>query len=170
MRTKLSFIPVNYQHIDNDMYRFSEPDDKQQGKPEGFDSCDRPSNLIQIGLKSSMFRCVWLSNVMHDVAKQQGSGSMLCQALCIISKAPVNSNSSYSPETLNLGQNRRFFPCEPEIWRMTFNIIEHLFYTTSSFVYHSKPSVNSNWSNSTENWQCFVPCDLEIWQITLKKQ
>ena len=35
--------------------------------------------------------------------------------------AMVNSDWSYSPETPNLGQNRRFFePCDLEIWRMTF--------------------------------------------------
>ena len=28
----------------------------KQGKSEGFDSCDRPSNLTQIGLKSLIFR------------------------------------------------------------------------------------------------------------------
>ena len=37
---------------------------KKQGKSEGFDSCDRPSNLTQIGFKSSIFQpCdleVWL--------------------------------------------------------------------------------------------------------------
>ena len=27
----------------------------EHGKSEGFDSCDRPSNLTQIGLKSSIF-------------------------------------------------------------------------------------------------------------------
>ena len=33
----------------------------------------------------------------------------------------MNSNLTYSPETPNLGQIRRFFePCELEIWRMTF--------------------------------------------------
>ena len=32
----------------------------------------------------------------------------------------MNSNWSYSPETPNLGQNRRFFvPCDLQIWRMT---------------------------------------------------
>ena len=32
----------------------------------------------------------------------------------------MNLNWSYSPETPNLGQNRRFFvPCDLEIWRMT---------------------------------------------------
>ena len=47
---------------------------------------------------------------------------MLLQALCIISYPLVNSNLSYSPETLNSGQNRRFFePCDLEILRMTLN-------------------------------------------------
>ena len=46
---------------------------------------------------------------------------MQLQALCIISYPLVNSNFSYSPETLNSGQNRRFFePCDLEIWPMTF--------------------------------------------------
>ena len=45
---------------------------------------------------------------------------MLLQALCIISKPWVNSNWSYSPETLNSGQNWQFFvPCDLEIWRIT---------------------------------------------------
>ena len=36
-----------------DIQRISE-----QGKSEGFDSCDRPSNLTQIGFKSSIFQPV----------------------------------------------------------------------------------------------------------------
>ena len=45
---------------------------------------------------------------------------MLLQALCIISYPLVNSNLSYSPETPNLGQNRRFFwPCDLRTWQMT---------------------------------------------------
>ena len=31
-------------------------DDLDQGKSDGFDSCDRPSNLTQIGFKLSIFR------------------------------------------------------------------------------------------------------------------
>ena len=43
------------------------------------------------------------------------------QAICTISSSYVNSNWSYSPETPNLGQIRRFWePCDLEIWRMTF--------------------------------------------------
>ena len=45
---------------------------------------------------------------------------MLLQALCSISYPLVNSNLSYSPETPNLGQIRRFLAlCDLEIWRMT---------------------------------------------------
>ena len=45
---------------------------------------------------------------------------MLLQALCIISEPLVNSKWSYSPETTNLGQIRRFLePCDLAIWRMT---------------------------------------------------
>ena len=40
--------------------------------------------------------------------------------LCIISNPSGNWNWRYSPETANLGQNRRFFePCDLRIWRMT---------------------------------------------------
>ena len=57
---------------------------------------------------------------MEDPIKQWGTSSILCQALCIISKPSVNSNWSYSPETLNSGQNRRFFsPCDLAIRCMT---------------------------------------------------
>ena len=45
---------------------------------------------------------------------------MLSWALRIISKPSVNSNLSYSPETLNSGENQRFFVlCDLEIWQIT---------------------------------------------------
>ena len=87
----------------------------------------------------------------------------------------MNLNWSCSLETLNSGQNRHFFvPCDLEIWRMTLKTIGHLFHTTLSFCIISKPWVNSNWSNSLgtlnsgQNRHFFVPCDLEIWRMTLK--
>ena len=43
---------------------------QKQGKSEGFDSCDQPSNLTQIGFKSSIFQPVWPWNVMDDPKKQ----------------------------------------------------------------------------------------------------
>ena len=41
----------------------------KQGKSEGFDSCDRPSNLAQIWSKSSIFQPVWPYNLMYDLEK-----------------------------------------------------------------------------------------------------
>ena len=45
-------------------------DDLQQGKSEGFDSCDRPSNLTQIGVNSLIFQPMWSWNLMDDPEKQ----------------------------------------------------------------------------------------------------
>ena len=56
---------------------------------------------------------------MGDLEKQYGT-SVLRQALCIISNPSVNSNWSYSPETLNLGRNWQYFvPYDLDIWWMT---------------------------------------------------
>ena len=55
---------------------------------------------------------------MDDLDKQKGI-SMLPQALYITSKSLLNSNLSYSPETLNSGQNWQIFvPCDLEKWRL----------------------------------------------------
>ena len=42
----------------------------KQGKSEGFDSCDLPSNLTQTGFKSSIFQPVWPWYLMDDPKKQ----------------------------------------------------------------------------------------------------
>ena len=91
-----------------------------QGKSDGFDSCDWPSNLTQIGLKSPINQPVWPWNLTNDLKKQQGNSSILHQTLCIISNPMVISNWSYSPEMLNSGKNWWFFvPRDLEIWWMT---------------------------------------------------
>ena len=79
----------------------------------------QPGNA-QFGSKFVIFCPVWPRNLMDDLGKQYGTSSILHQALCIISKPWVNSNWSYSPETPNSGQNRRFFvSCDLQIWQMT---------------------------------------------------
>ena len=65
------------------------------------------SGDAQFGSKWAKFCPVWPWNLM----KNNRTSSILHQALCIIWKPLVNSNSNYSPETLNFGQNRRF--CNP---------------------------------------------------------
>ena len=44
-------------------------DDLEQGKSEGFDSCNWPSNLAQIWSKSSIFQPVWPWNLMDELQK-----------------------------------------------------------------------------------------------------
>ena len=67
----------------------------------------------QFGSKFVIFCPVWPWNLMDDPEKQQSTSSILHQPLCIISNPSVNSNGSYSLETLNLGQNQQFFvPCD----------------------------------------------------------
>ena len=72
-----------------------------------------------IRAKSAIFCPLWPWNLIDDLGKQLGTSSIL-QALSIISNPSVNWNWSYSPETLNLGQNGRFFVlCDLEILWMT---------------------------------------------------
>ena len=100
---------------------------------------------------------------------------MLLQALCIISYPLVISNLSYSPETPNLGQMRRFFgrvTLKFDGW--PWKTIGHLFYATSSFVQHFvaigefKLELQSGNAQSGSNSAILVSCDLEIWRMTLK--
>ena len=43
----------------------------EQANSEGFDSCDWPCNLTQIGFKSSIFQPVWPRNLMDDLKKNR---------------------------------------------------------------------------------------------------
>ena len=49
---------------------YPEKNEKKQGKSGGFDSRDQPSNLTQIGFKSSILQPVWLLNLMDGLEKQ----------------------------------------------------------------------------------------------------
>ena len=71
---KLELQPGNAQSRSNlTIFRAVWPwnltDDLEQGKSEGFDSCDRPSNLTQIGFESSIFQPVWPRNLMDAPEK-----------------------------------------------------------------------------------------------------
>ena len=86
---------------------------KKQGKSEGFDSCDRPSNFTQVGFKSSIFQPVWPWNLIDDL-KNNNRAPLLCYIKLSA------SNWSYSQGMLKLGQNRQYFlPCDVEIRWMT---------------------------------------------------
>ena len=105
--------------------------------------------------------------------KQKDTSFIQSQALCIISKPLVNSNS---PETLNSGQNWQFFVLSDlEIWRMTLknNKAPPLYYIKlcASFQSHqwiqTGVTVPKHYLGQNQ-WFFFVSCDLEIWWMTLK--
>ena len=62
---------------------------------------------LNLGLNRQFFWPLNLEIWRMTLKKQKGTSSILLWALCIISKPSVNSNWSYSPETLNSGPNRR---------------------------------------------------------------
>ena len=96
--------------------------------------------------------------------------------MCIISKPSVNSNWSYSPETPNLSQNWYFFPCDIKIWQTTLKNYRAPFlcYFKLCVLFHSHLSIR-NGVTIRKRQICvkisdfFVPCDLEIWWMTLNK-
>ena len=107
------------------MWPWNLMDDLQQGKSEGFDSCDRPSNL-KFDSNRQFFRLcdreIWWMTSKNNRALLLNyyMYRVLRQALCIISNPLVNSNWIYSPETLNSGRNWWYvILCDLEIWWMT---------------------------------------------------
>ena len=73
-----------------------------------------------IWVKFGNFRSRLTVNLMMTLKKEQGTCSMLLQALCNILQQLVNSNFSYSPETSNCGQNQQFLVlCDLDIWLVT---------------------------------------------------
>ena len=124
--------------------------------------------FLKLWFKSLIFQPIFHWNLMDDLEKK-GTSSVLRQVLCIILKPLVNSNWSYIPETLNSGQNRRFF-CP--VWPRNFDewhwkTIGHLFYTTLSFVHYFKAIGEFSYSpetlNSGENRRFFCP----VWSWNL---
>ena len=88
----------------------------------------------QLGSKLVIFCSVWPWNLMDDLEKQEGTSSMLLQALCIISSSYVNSNWSYSPETAKLGYDL----CDLDLilwpWPFAWTSLLSLVITPENFV------------------------------------
>ena len=96
----------------------------QQGKSEGFDSCARPSNLTQIGLKLSIFQPVWPWNLMDDLKQGKSEGFESCDQP-IVRKRPI---------WVKIGDVLSRVTLKFDGW--PWKIIGHLFFAVSSFVQH----------------------------------
>ena len=86
------------------------------------------------------------------------------------------SNLSYSPETPNLDQIRRFLEqCDLEIWRITLKnneaLLQCYFKLCVSFCSHwwipTGVTVRKH-PNLGQIWRFLEPCELEIWRMTMK--
>ena len=92
----------------------------KQGKSEGFDSCDRPSNLTQIRLKSSIFQpCdleIWLMT-----SKNYRASPLRNIKLCASSQTPRWNWTAVAVRKRSIGvQICNFFvPCDLEIQWIT---------------------------------------------------
>ena len=100
-------------------------DDLEQGKSEGFDSCDQPSKLTQIGLNLSIFQPVWPWNLMDEPKQGKSEGFESCDRP-IVRKRPIwlKIGDVLSCVTLKFDgwpwKIQRFLePCDLEIWQMT---------------------------------------------------
>ena len=82
----------------------------------------------------------------------------------------ANSNWSYSPETSNLGQNRRLFvPWNLEIWQMTLenNRVPLLCHIKRCATFHQHMWIQTGVTVLKRlNW-VFDLCNLELWPMTL---
>ena len=112
--------------------------------------------VISYWIQIIVFQPVWSWNLMDDLEKGLGTSSILRQALSIISKASVNSNLSYSPETLNSGRNWYFVLCDLEIWWMTLenNRVPLLYYIKlcASFQIHPWGQTSSQTVHKRSIW------------------
>ena len=142
----------------------------------------------QFGSKSAIFLCqgclivfvcpVWPWNSTDDLEKQQGTSSMLLQALCIIrSHQWIQTGITVRKRSILVKIGEFFCP----VWLSnSMNDYQKQKCTSSILLYAfsiiSKPLATSNLSycpetlNSGQSQRVFNPCDLEISRMTLKNK
>ena len=134
------------------MWPWNLMDDFEQGKSEGFDSCDRPGNPTQIGFKSSIFQPVWLWNLIDDVAKYKAP-LLHHIKLCGLFQIHwwIQTGVTVRKRSIRVKIGEFFVPCDLEItWITLENKRAPLLYHIPALCIISKPRVNSNWSYSPE--------------------
>ena len=93
----------------------------KQGKSEGFDGCDRSTNLTKIGFKSSIFQPVWPWNLMDDTKRTIGQLFYATLSLLHHFVAIGEFKLELQYGNVHVGSKSMIFlPCDLEIWRMTF--------------------------------------------------
>ena len=147
----------------------------KQGKSEGFDSCDRPSNLTKIGFKTSIFQPVWRQNLMDD-PKNYRSPLLyyikLCASFQIHQWIQTGVTARKHQICVKIDNFLSRVTLQFDVW--PWKTIGHIFCATSSFVHHfvaigdfklelqsGKAQFGSNWTIFRAMWPCNLTYDLE---------
>ena len=149
--------------------------EEKQGKSEGIDSCDRPSNLTQIGFKSSIFQPVWPWNLMDDPKNNRAP------FLCYFKLFASFLSHWWIQTGITVWKHLIWVKIDDFFSRVTLQFdgwpwktIRHLFYATSSFVRHfvvigefklelqsGNPQFGSNSMIFRALWPCNLTDDLQ---------
>ena len=150
--------------------------DDKQGKSEGFDSCDRPSNLKFDSNRRFFSPCdreIWWMTSKNDRALL-----LYYVKLCASFQIHwwIQTGVTVQKLTPNSGRNWRYFIlCDLEIWCMTLEnnrapLLYHI-KLCASFQSHrwiqNGVTVRKR-SFGSKSTIFFYPCDLEIWLMTVK--
>ena len=135
-----------------------------------FDSCDRPSNLSQLGVKSSINHCMWPWNLMNDLKNTirhlVDTTSSFVHHFKSIAEFKLESQSGNAQFGSKFAGF--FVPRDLEIWWMTlkYNGAPLLYYI--KFVLHFKATgifkleLQSGNAQFGSKLAIFVLCDPEI--------
>ena len=140
-------------------------DDLEQGKSEGFESCDRPI----------VWKCpIWvkIGDVLYHVTlKFDGwpwktighlsfAVSSFAQHFIAIGEFKLELQSGNTQFGSNLTIFRAVWP-----WNLTDDLEQG---KSEGWIWKLRPAYSPETPNLGQNRWCFVPCDLEIWWMTLE--
>ena len=144
----------------------------KQGKSEWCDSCDRPSNVTQVGFKSSIFRRVWPSNLMDDLTNNRAP------VLCYVTLSALFQNHQWIQTAVTVRKRPTRVKINNFFWTSWHqNLTDDLEKQqgTSSMPLKvlcviSQPCVNSTGATVRKrpNWGkiCFYRCYFDLWPLT----
>ena len=130
---------LNQQLLNNHLFLNKMVSYQEQGKSEGFDSCDRPSNLTQIGFKSSIFQ-PWDLEIWLMASQNYRAPLLHYIKLCASSQTPLWIQTAVAVRKRSIRVKiGNFLPrVTLKFNRWAWKTIGILFYVTLSFVHHFK--------------------------------
>ena len=135
----------------------------KQGKSEGFNSCDRPKNLTQIGPKSSIFSPCDLP-IWWMTSKNNGAPLLYYVRLCASFQIHwwIQTGVTVWKRSIRVKIGDFLFHVTLKFDGRPWETIRHLFYTPSSFMHHFKAM-----SEFKLTLESSVTLTIDLWPLTL---